>query len=93
MFAFGLNSLFELLDVNEDCYGVGYLSKVIATELANLPAARMRRKVQFVFVRFFLWIKLFKPLKTITWLIFLQDWGVIVSHIPEWESEYDVGCK
>lgn len=52
MFAFGLNSLFELLDVNEDCYGVGYLSKVIATELANLPAARMRRKVQFVFVRF-----------------------------------------
>lgn len=73
MFAFGLNSLFELLDVNEDCYGVGYLSKVIATELANLPAARMRRKVQFVFVRFFLWIKLFKPLKTITWLIFLLD--------------------
>lgn len=53
MFAFGLNSLFELLDVNEDCYGVGYLSKVIATELANLPAARMRRKVQFVFVRFY----------------------------------------
>lgn len=45
MFAFGLNSLFELLDVNEDCYGVGYLSKVIATELANLPSARMRRKV------------------------------------------------
>lgn len=40
-----------------------------------------------------LWIKLFKPLKTITWLIFLQDWGVIVSYIPEWESEYDVGCK
>jgi len=45
MFAFGLNNLFELLEVNEDCYGVGYLSKVIATELANLPAARMRRKV------------------------------------------------
>ena len=45
MFAFGLNSLFELLEVSEDCYGVGYLSKVIATELANLPAARMRRKV------------------------------------------------
>lgn len=44
MFAFGLNNLFELLEVNEDCYGVGYLSKVIATELANLPAARMRRK-------------------------------------------------
>ena len=42
MFAFGLNNLFELLEVNEDCYGVGYLSKVIATELANLPAARMR---------------------------------------------------
>lgn len=45
MFAFGLNNLFEMLEVNEDCYGVGYLSKVIATELANLPAARMRRKV------------------------------------------------
>ena len=45
MFAFGLNSLFELLEVSEDCYGVGYLSKVIATELANLPAARTRRKV------------------------------------------------
>lgn len=44
MFAFGLNSLFELLEVNEDCYGVGYLSKLIATELANLPVARMRRK-------------------------------------------------
>ncbi|XP_068744966.1 sec1 family domain-containing protein 2-like [Montipora capricornis] len=44
MFAFGLNSLFEMLEVNEDCYGVGFLSKVIATELANLPAARMRRK-------------------------------------------------
>ena len=45
MFAFGLNSLFELLEVSEDCYGVGYVSKVIATELANLPAARTRRKV------------------------------------------------
>lgn len=45
MFAFGLNSLFELLEVSEDCYGIGYLSKVIATELANLPAARTRRKV------------------------------------------------
>ncbi|KAL9984416.1 hypothetical protein ACROYT_G006704 [Oculina patagonica] len=44
MFAFGLNSLFELMEVSEDCYGVGYISKVIATELANLPAARMRRK-------------------------------------------------
>lgn len=44
MFAFGLNSLFELLEVSEDCYGVGYLSKAIATELANLPAARTRRK-------------------------------------------------
>ena len=48
MFAFGLNSLFELLEVDEDCYGVGYLSKVIATELANLPAARMRRKVCYI---------------------------------------------
>lgn len=45
MFAFGLNSLFELLEVSEDCYGIGYLSKVIATELANLPVARTRRKV------------------------------------------------
>lgn len=46
MFVFGLSSLFELLEVSEDCYGVGYLSKVIATELANLPAARTRRKVR-----------------------------------------------
>ena len=45
MFVFGLSSLFELLEVSEDCYGIGYLSKVIATELANLPAARTRRKV------------------------------------------------
>ena len=46
MFASGLNSLFELLEVNEDCYGMGYLSKLIATELANMPSARVRRKVQ-----------------------------------------------
>ena len=48
MFAFGLNSLFEMLEVSEDCYGVGYLSKVIAAEIANLPAARSRRKVNQV---------------------------------------------
>ena len=45
MFASGLSGLFESLEMNEDCYGVGYLSKLIASELANMPSARMRRKV------------------------------------------------
>ena len=45
MFASGLSGLFESLDMNEDCYGVGYLSKLIASELASMPSARMRRKV------------------------------------------------
>jgi len=45
MFASSLSSMFELLDINENCYGVGYLSKLVASELANLPSARGRRKV------------------------------------------------
>ncbi|XP_048578515.1 sec1 family domain-containing protein 2 [Nematostella vectensis] len=44
MFASGLSSMFELLEVSEDCYGMGYLSKLIASELANIPSARGRRK-------------------------------------------------
>ncbi|XP_065846392.1 sec1 family domain-containing protein 2-like [Oscarella lobularis] len=39
-----LNSLFGDLDVNEDCYSVGHTSRLIAMELANLPAAKARRK-------------------------------------------------
>ncbi|KAK3707203.1 hypothetical protein QZH41_019565 [Actinostola sp. cb2023] len=44
MFAASLSSMFELMDVNEDCYGMGYLSKLVASELANMPSARGRRK-------------------------------------------------
>ena len=45
MFAAGLSSMFEIMDINEDCYGLGYISKLVASELANLPSARVRRKV------------------------------------------------
>lgn len=45
MFVFGLSSLFELLEVSEDCYGIGYFSKVIVIELVNLLVVRIRRKV------------------------------------------------
>jgi hypothetical protein len=39
-----LNDLFAQLDVGEDCYSVGLMSKLIAAELANLPSAKTRRK-------------------------------------------------
>ncbi|XP_031556995.1 sec1 family domain-containing protein 2-like [Actinia tenebrosa] len=44
MFAAGLSSMFEIMDINEDCYGLGYISKLVASELANMPSARGRRK-------------------------------------------------
>lgn len=46
MFAAGLSSMFEMMDINEDCYGLGYISKLVASELANMPSARGRRKVK-----------------------------------------------
>ena len=36
------------MNVNEDCYAVGHFSKMIASELANMPQARGRRKVEFI---------------------------------------------
>ena len=43
-----LSDLFAQLDVGEDCYSVGSMSKLIAAELANLPSAKTRRKVGLI---------------------------------------------
>uniref|UniRef100_H2YU06 Sec1 family domain-containing protein 2 n=1 Tax=Ciona savignyi TaxID=51511 RepID=H2YU06_CIOSA len=40
-----LNSLFEALDCKDEIFVVGNTSRLIATQLANLPSARQRRKV------------------------------------------------
>ena len=40
-----LNQLFETLSVKEELFAVGSTSRLIATQLANLPAGRQRRKV------------------------------------------------
>ncbi|XP_047125491.1 sec1 family domain-containing protein 2 isoform X1 [Hydra vulgaris] len=45
MLAASLNTWFESMSINEDCYAVGHFSKVVASELANMPQARGRRKV------------------------------------------------
>eukprot|EP00794_Sanderia_malayensis_P016691 gene16691-18385_t len=42
--ASSLSDMFEISSINEDCYGVGHFSKIIASELANLPDAKARRK-------------------------------------------------
>ncbi|CAH1271998.1 SCFD2 [Branchiostoma lanceolatum] len=44
MLASNISSLFEGLNVREDCYAVGPFSRVIASELANLNSAKNRRK-------------------------------------------------
>ncbi|XP_078685938.1 sec1 family domain-containing protein 2-like isoform X1 [Branchiostoma floridae x Branchiostoma belcheri] len=44
MLVSNLSSLFEGLNVREDCYAVGPFSRVIASELANLNSAKNRRK-------------------------------------------------
>ena len=46
MLASSLNDMFENLEIHEDCYGVGHFAKVVASELANLPSAKARRKVR-----------------------------------------------
>ena len=45
IFVSGLSGLCEHLRVSEDVYAVGHTSRIIATEFANLPSARARRKV------------------------------------------------
>ncbi|XP_078494470.1 sec1 family domain-containing protein 2 [Ciona intestinalis] len=42
--AASLNNLFEALDCKDDLFVVGNTSRLIGTQLANLPAARQRRK-------------------------------------------------
>ncbi|XP_062507516.1 sec1 family domain-containing protein 2-like [Corticium candelabrum] len=44
VFVSQLNDFFSQLDIGEDCYAVGSMSKVIAAELANLSSAKSRRK-------------------------------------------------
>ncbi|XP_072016358.1 LOW QUALITY PROTEIN: sec1 family domain-containing protein 2-like, partial [Amphiura filiformis] len=44
VFVSGLSGFCEHLRVSEDVYAVGHTSRIIATELANLPSARARRK-------------------------------------------------
>ncbi|XP_057313042.1 sec1 family domain-containing protein 2-like [Hydractinia symbiolongicarpus] len=45
MLASTLNSMFESMSIHEDCYAVGHFSRLVATELANMPDARGRRKL------------------------------------------------
>uniref|UniRef100_K7FC38 Sec1 family domain containing 2 n=1 Tax=Pelodiscus sinensis TaxID=13735 RepID=K7FC38_PELSI len=40
----GLNSLFECLNVREECFAIGTLSRIIAGDLANYSQAKNRRK-------------------------------------------------
>ncbi|XP_067387368.1 sec1 family domain-containing protein 2 isoform X2 [Emydura macquarii macquarii] len=40
----GLSSLFECLNVREECFAIGALSKIIAGDLANYSQAKNRRK-------------------------------------------------
>ncbi|XP_056413994.1 sec1 family domain-containing protein 2 isoform X2 [Hyla sarda] len=42
--AVGLNNIMEGIGVREECFSVGYLSRIIAAELANYPQAKNRRK-------------------------------------------------
>ena len=44
MLSGSLNSMFESLNIAEDCYGVGHFSRLLATDLASHPQARARRK-------------------------------------------------
>ncbi|XP_070581895.1 sec1 family domain-containing protein 2-like isoform X2 [Ptychodera flava] len=44
MFVCSMSCLFEMLNVNEDCYAVGPTSRIIASELASLQSAKNRRK-------------------------------------------------
>ncbi|XP_065053215.1 sec1 family domain-containing protein 2-like [Rhopilema esculentum] len=44
MLASSINDLFENLSIHEDCYGIGHFSKIVASELANMPNAKARRK-------------------------------------------------
>lgn len=44
MLVSGLNALFEFLDVREESFAIGTLSKVIAGDLANYALAKNRRK-------------------------------------------------
>nr|XP_006819040.1 PREDICTED: sec1 family domain-containing protein 2-like [Saccoglossus kowalevskii] len=44
MFVCSMSSLLDQLKVNEDCYSVGTLSAIIASELAGLQSAKSRRK-------------------------------------------------
>lgn len=45
MLAASLNDFFENQSIAEDCYGIGHFAKIVASELANLPNAKSRRKV------------------------------------------------
>ncbi|XP_040274808.1 sec1 family domain-containing protein 2 [Bufo bufo] len=40
----GLNNIMEGIGVREECFSVGYLSRIIAGELASYPQAKNRRK-------------------------------------------------
>jgi len=44
-FCSSMNSMFEQMDIHEDCYAVGHFSRLVANELANMTDAKGRRKV------------------------------------------------
>eukprot|EP00118_Oscarella_pearsei_P018657 m.192070 g.192070 ORF g.192070 m.192070 type:complete len:651 (+) comp39461_c1_seq6:85-2037(+) len=44
LFVSSLNCLFAELDICEDSYSVGHMSRLVAMELASLPSAKARRK-------------------------------------------------
>uniref|UniRef100_A0A8D0HQL7 Sec1 family domain-containing protein 2 n=1 Tax=Sphenodon punctatus TaxID=8508 RepID=A0A8D0HQL7_SPHPU len=55
MLVSGLNSLLEYLNVREECFAIGALSRIIAGDLANYSQAKTRRKTaqkraSFIFI-------------------------------------------
>ena len=76
MLASSLNDMFENLEIHEDCYGVGHFAKVVASELANLPSAKARRKVR----RISKIIPLFTSIK----MVFLCILKTVEDSMTEW---------
>ena len=50
-FVSSIDNLLSELAVSEDCYSLGSTSKILATELANFPPAKIRKKVCGPFFR------------------------------------------
>ena len=46
--ASALSSLFDELQLNEDCYAIGHTSKLLAAELVNISSAKTKKVIFLV---------------------------------------------